>query len=149
MIVPAIMTAMFIGKIALGGLACAVSLIVFAPPSRAAGNKVEHGRYLVEEVAKCGDCHTPVQNGEYDRSNWMKGGALSFAPTKPIPNWHKTAPDITSAGALFERWGEKGLVTFLTTGKGPRGNAAGPPMPPYKLKRDDAEAIVEYLKTLK
>jgi hypothetical protein len=40
-------------------------------------------------------------------------------------------------------------VKYLMTGLTPKGTPAGPPMPTYKLKEADAEAIVEYLKTLK
>ena len=37
---------------------------------------------------------------------------------------------------------------FLETAKNPRGGTAGPPMPAYTLSRDDADAIVAYLKSL-
>jgi len=40
------------------------------------------------------------------------------------------------------------MVAFLETGKTPRGNPAGPPMPTYTLKHDDAVAIVAFLKSL-
>ena len=109
------------------GLACAIGLIGACSLAKAADDQVERGKYLVEEVAKCGDCHTPFQNGQPDRSKWLKGATLPFAPTVEVPNWHKTAPDLTPEGRIFQRRGEKGLVTFLTTGKGPRGNAADPP----------------------
>ena len=66
-----------------------------------------------------------------------------------MKGWHKTAPDITSASRLFERWGDEGLTKFFETGLGPRGNKADPPMPTYKLTHDDAVAIVQYLKSLK
>ena len=111
---------------------------------------VERGKYLAEEVAKCQDCHTPrAEKGELDREKWLKGAVLDFLPASEVPKWHKTAPDLTPAGRLWERWGEAGLVKFMTTGLGPRGNAADPPMPAYKLKQEDAEAIVAYLKSLK
>jgi mono/diheme cytochrome c family protein len=113
------------------------------------GAQVERGKYLLEEVAKCQDCHTPRgEKGELDRGRWLKGAKLDFAPVNPIPGWHGAAPDLTSSGRLFQRWGERGLVTFLTTGKNPRGNAAGPPMPTYTMNKADAEAIVAYLKSL-
>jgi hypothetical protein len=65
-----------------------------------------------------------------------------------VAGWHASSPDITPGGALWKRWGEEGLVNFLTTGKTPRGGAAGPPMPSYNLKREDAEAIAAFLKSL-
>ena len=35
-----------------------LSLVLFAEPSRAK-SQLERGRYLVETVAACGNCHTP------------------------------------------------------------------------------------------
>ena len=79
----------------------------------------------------------------------MKGATLDVMPLKTIPKWHKTAPDLTPSGTLWKRWGgPAALVTFLETGKGPKGNAADPPMPAYHLSHEDAVAVVEYLKTL-
>ena len=37
---------------------------------------------------------------------------------------------------------------YLQTGWTPKGAPAGPPMPTYKLPKEDAEAIVAYLKTI-
>jgi mono/diheme cytochrome c family protein len=113
--------------------------------------KVEYGRYLAEEVGKCAECHTPKnEKGELDRSKWMKGKVMEYQPIDTIKDWHKTSPDLTPSGRLWNRWGgEPALVKYLMTGLTPKGTMAGPPMPTYKLKREDAEAIVEYLKTLK
>ncbi len=113
--------------------------------------KVERGRYLAEEVAKCAGCHTPSDDkGELDKTKWMKGKVMEVQPIETIKGWHKTSPDITPSGRLWTRWGgEQALVKYLTTGLTPKGTHADPPMPTYKLKQDDAEAIVEYLKTLK
>ena len=124
-----------------------VSATAFAADS---ATTVDRGKYLLEEVGKCQECHTPrAEGGELDKTKWLKGAVLDFQPMNPVPNWHKTSPDLTSAGRLWERWGEAGLVKFLTTGLGPRGNPADAPMPTYKLKQEDAEAIVAYLKSLK
>ena len=41
------------------------------------------------------------------------------------------------------------IIEFLKTGLGPNGHHADPPMPTYTLKPEDAEATVQYLKTLK
>ena len=68
---------------------------------------------------------------------------------EPVQGWHKTSPDLTKSGRLFGgRWGEAALVKLLTTGLGPSGKPADPPMPMYKMAQGDAEAIVEYLKSL-
>ena len=39
------------------------------------------GKYLVEEVVKCQECHTARSaTGEQDKTKWLKGGALDFKP---------------------------------------------------------------------
>ena len=113
-------------------------------------DQVSYGKYLVEEVAKCGECHTPrLPTGELDTSKWLQGTTLDFQPSQENKHWHKTSPNVTPGGSLWQRWGEQGIVKFLETGLGPKGNAADPPMPAYKLRPSDAEAIVAYLKSLK
>jgi hypothetical protein len=107
------------------------------------------GKYLVEEMAKCQECHTAkTASGEPDKAKWLKGGLLAVKPVDEIPKWHASTPDLTATSALWQRWGVDGLVKFLETGKNPRGNAADPPMPAYKMQHDDAVAVVTYLKSL-
>jgi len=110
---------------------------------------VERGKYLVENAALCGECHTPKLNGNPDASKSLKGSTLVFQPIGEIPSWHKTAPDISSTSRLFERWGDDGFKKFLETGHNPRGGSADPPMPQYRFTPEDAAAIVQYLKTVK
>lgn len=112
--------------------------------------QIDHGRYLVEEIAKCGDCHTPMlPSGKADTSKWLKGATLAFKPIADIPVWQGTSPDLTSSGHLWKTWGESGLLKFLTTGVAPNGHPARPPMPAYRMKPVDARAIITYLKSLK
>jgi mono/diheme cytochrome c family protein len=111
--------------------------------------RMERGKYLVEEVARCQECHTPkTPDGGFDRAQWMKGATLNVVPSAPITGWHQKSPVITSTSPLWQRWGQDGFVKFLETAKNPRGGKAGPPMPAYTFKADDAEAIAAYLKTL-
>ena len=107
------------------------------------------GKYLVEELARCQECHTArTATGEMDKTKWLKGGALDTKPVAEIPKWHATAPDITSTSALWTRWGMDGMVKFLETAKNPRGGGADRPMPAYQMQHDDAVAIAAYLKSL-
>lgn len=130
----------------------AVALIAAAAATfRAAAqdDKTQRGKYLVEEVARCQECHTPrTETNDFDRSKWMKGATLVAAPSTPIQGWHQKSPDITSTSALWQRWGDDGVVKFLETAKNPRGGKAGAPMPAYTLSHDDADAIAAYLKSL-
>jgi mono/diheme cytochrome c family protein len=132
----------------LGLLALAGMVSFAADPGDA---KIDRGRYLVEEVAKCQDCHTPrmMNSNDLIKSQWLKGAPLSFTPVVPPPNWRSKAPDITSTSPLWSRWGEEGMVKFFETGRNPRGNPADPPMPAYTLSHDDAVAVATYLKSLK
>ena len=138
-----------IPALALGGLLLPAAG-GFAADTPAASAKLERGRYLVEEVAQCQMCHTPrLENGEYDRQKWLKGATLNIQPIEAVKDWHKSSPDLTSTSRLWTRWQEKGLLNFMQTGLNPNGHAADPPMPAYKLKAEDAEAVIAYLKTLK
>jgi mono/diheme cytochrome c family protein len=109
---------------------------------------VKRGRYLANEMGKCGDCHTPRTAGLPDKTRWLKGSPLGFKPISPIPGWAAVAPDLTATGPLWKSWGEKRLVQFFVKGVAPDGKSAGPPMPQYTLTDQDARAIVEYLKSL-
>ena len=111
--------------------------------------KVQRGKYLVEEVARCQECHTAkTEAGDFDRTKWLKGAKLNIAAIAPVQGWHSTSPDITSTSQLWQRWGAEGMIAFLETSKNPRGNRAGAPMPAYTLSHDDADAIAAYLKSL-
>ncbi|MBZ5557003.1 MAG: c-type cytochrome [Acidobacteriia bacterium] len=129
----------------------ATGLVVVAMTKPIMGQdaKIERGKYLVEEVARCQECHTPkTETGEFDKTQWMKGATLVGVPATPVKGWHQKSPDITSTSALWTRWQVEGFSKFLQTAKNPRGGAAGPPMPAYMMKAEDADAIAAYLKSL-
>lgn len=103
------------------------------------------GRYLVERVAMCADCHTPRnRNGELDRTQWLQGSALDFQPAHAAPNWAGKAPGIAGLPKL----GDAAVIKLLETGLMPDGKPARPPMPQYRLSHDDAAAVADYLKSL-
>lgn len=130
-------------------LTLGVVLALAAATVRGQDPKLQRGKYLVEEVARCQECHTAkADTGEFDRTKWLKGAKLVAAPIEPIKGWHASSPDLTSTSALWQRWGEDGMVKFLETARNPRGNPAGAPMPAYTLQHDDAQAIAAYLKSL-
>ncbi|MBI2815989.1 MAG: c-type cytochrome [Acidobacteria bacterium] len=108
--------------------------------------KVARGKYLVEEVAMCSECHTPRnERGELNRSRWLQGGPLYFRPVRPNPDWALEAPNI----AGLPGWNEAAAIRFFETGRDWAGKLPRPPMHQYRLPRADAEAIVAYLKTLR
>ncbi len=105
--------------------------------------QVARGKYLVQRVAMCGDCHTPRDDkGMPLPGKDLAGAPLAFKPLAPMP-WAATAPGI----AGLPGWKDAQIVTFLTTGK-LDGTAPNPPMPEYRLSAVDARAMVAYLRSL-
>ncbi len=133
----------------LPGLAAALTVLCLQAFGQ--DEKIARGKYLVEEVAKCQDCHTPhlMVSGEVVKSAWLKGSTLDFVSVNQPPNWRSKTPDITSTSPLWMRWGEAGMVKFFETGTDPRGNKPNPPMPSYTLSHEDALAVAAFLKSLK
>ena len=107
--------------------------------------EIERGRYLVEEVAKCSECHTPRNaQGELDRQAWLQGAPIWIMPVKPIPNWADRAPALAGFPGLTEEQGER----ILEKGTGPEGETLRPPMHIYHMSQADAKAIIAYLRAL-
>jgi len=106
---------------------------------------LNRGKYLVEEVARCWECHSPRDSsGQPDHSRWLQGGAMWFAPIHPVQDWAYWAPTIAGLGGFTEDQ----IRQVLETGIGPDGRPVRPPMHTYHLSREDANAIVSYLKSI-
>ena len=110
--------------------------------------QIARGKYLVESVAMCGTCHTPVnEKGELDRTKWLEGSVLNCAPINPIPDWRAAAPTITPLPPQKD-WTGPLVVRLLETGVSHNGKPAKPPMPQFRMSHRDAEAVVAYLMSL-
>jgi mono/diheme cytochrome c family protein len=108
--------------------------------------RLKRGQYLVERVANCADCHTVRDwKGKQDRDRWLRGARLDFKPTRIMP-WADSAPDIAGLPMFAE---DEQAVRFFETGLGPNKKSSKPPMPQYRLEREDASAVVAYLRSLK
>jgi mono/diheme cytochrome c family protein len=106
---------------------------------------LRRGKYLVENVALCGDCHTPFnEKGEPIESRKLQGAPVTFTATVPVPSWARKAPGV----AGLDSWSEADVVSLLSTGQTTKGIRARPPMPKFRLTLADAEAVVSYLKSL-
>jgi mono/diheme cytochrome c family protein len=116
-----------------------------AEPPKAGANAalVKRGDYLANEVARCGDCHTPRDaRGELDQTRAMQGAPLWVRPARRGKDWEDKAPDITASGKAGD-WSEEKMIRFLSTGK-----KSDPPMPAYRLTAEDARAVTAYLRSL-
>jgi len=110
-----------------------------------AASDAARGKYLVEAVAMCGQCHTPRDsNGNLDRSRWLQGSPVPWLPAKPDPNWPLSAPRIGGTPPASDA----DIVKLLTTGVWTTGKQLRLPMPQFRMERGDAESIVAYLKSL-
>ena len=106
-------------------------------------DQLKRGRYLVEGLAHCGECHTARNAlGGLSRDKWL-GGA-------PNPSGKGTIPNITP-GKLD--WSTGDLVAYFTSGFTPEYDSAGGEMAEVitnlaQLPQSDREAIAAYLKAI-
>jgi len=104
---------------------------------------VDRGRYLVEALAHCGECHTPRDAlGGLERDAWL-GGA-------PNPNGRGTIPDLRP-DALD--WSATDIAYYLESGFTPDFDSAGGHMVAVienfaQLPAEDRAAVAAYLKAL-
>jgi mono/diheme cytochrome c family protein len=107
----------------------------------------ERGRYLVEIVGACGNCHTPKgPDGDVPGKHLAGGFQLDDA----FGIW--VSPNITADPETgIGRWTDEEVIRAIREGRGRDGKTLGPPMP-YELYRrlsdSDVKAIVAYLRTV-
>ncbi len=100
----------------------------------------KRGRYLVEGLGHCAECHTPRNAlGGLERSRWLAGG--------PVPGGKGSFPNITPAKL---KWSAPDVVEYLTSGFTPEFDSAGGHMAlvvenTAQLPPEDREAIAAYL----
>jgi mono/diheme cytochrome c family protein len=113
---------------------------------KADSSVVERGKYIVENVAMCERCHTPRdENGNPLRNHWLEGGPVQLMQTYPTPTWAEREPRIAGAPPGTDEQ----IITLLTTGISRTGAPPKLPMPPFRMTRQDAEAVLAYLKSLR
>jgi mono/diheme cytochrome c family protein len=107
---------------------------------------VARGKYLVEGVAMCGECHTPRDgSGNLDRSRWLQGAPVLWAPANGVmSNWPLIAPRIGGNPPASDA----DMVKLLTTGVWTNGKELRFPMMPFRMSETDARAVVAYLKSV-
>ena len=104
----------------------------------------QHGRYLVEALGHCGECHTPRNAlGGLDYGAWLSGA--------PNPSGKGRIPAISSDKL---DWSEADIAEYLRSGFTPDYDSAGGEMAEVientsRLGDDDRAAIAAYLKFVK
>lgn len=103
----------------------------------------QRGRYLVEGLGHCAECHTPRNAlGALDTSQWLAGA--------PNPSGQGNIPNITP-GALD--WSAADISAYLESGFTPEFDSAGGDMAHVvenmsQLPASDRDAIAAYLKAV-
>ena len=121
------------------------SFLVPGSLAQSSNANAPRGKYLVENVARCGDCHSPHdEKGTPIAGKELRGAPLTFKPITPPSDWADKAPNIAGLRA----WETSDAVKFLMTGIAYNDLPPRPPMPQYHMNKEDAEAIVTYLKSL-
>jgi mono/diheme cytochrome c family protein len=126
--------------LALASLALAVAAQAQTP--------VQRGKYLVETIAGCGNCHTPQgPNGPLPGRTLAGGNVVEDNPAFTAIASNITPDKATGIGV----WTDDQLVLAIREGKRPDGTLIGPPMPIglYRGMADaDVRAIVAFLRTV-
>lgn len=134
------------------GHVCRVATVVaavtlVAQPLAAQTDPVARGRYLVESIGGCGNCHTPKgPQGDMPGMNLAGGMVFEEPPFRAVASNITPDPE-TGIG----RWTDGQIARAIREGIRPDGRVIGPPMPIelYRSISDaDLAAMVAYLRTV-
>lgn len=120
-------------------VAGSVSAAAQAAPS------VERGDYLVNSIAACGSCHTPMGPEGFIAEQDLAGRLVEETPA-----YTAIAPNITPAGRVKD-WSDAELARAIREGIRPDGSVIGMPMPfevYHGISDTDLMSIVMYLRTV-
>jgi mono/diheme cytochrome c family protein len=122
-------------------------LLALFPATGRAETEIERGRYLVETLAACGNCHTPKgPNGPALSKKFAGGDVIKHADfTAVTPN---ITPDPETG---IGRWTDHQIFLAIREGRRPDGRLLGPAMPSRSYRNladDDVKAMVAYLRSV-
>jgi mono/diheme cytochrome c family protein len=125
-----------------------VSLLCFWIQAAQAETPLDRGRYIVEVIGACGNCHTPQGPEGPDEKRHLAGGMPIEVPGMVAVPRNITPDPETGIGS----WTDAQIIRAIREGIRPDGRVLGPPMP-FALYRSisdqDVAAIVAYLRTVK
>lgn len=134
--------ASFVVLLAAAGSARTSSQAAQPAPNTAA--LVAQGEYLANRVAMCVQCHSPRDiEGNVILTQRFHGGAIPVLSPYPNRQFASQAPNIAGLPGFTDDQ----IITLLTEGRATDRTPPRPPMPPFRMSRQDAQAIVAYLRT--
>ena len=116
-----------------------------APASAPAAGNVERGRYIVERVAMCGECHSARNTaGDIVPGTRFNGGAMMFRSPFSV-DWPNYIPRIKG----LPGYTDEQAMRLLTQGAIKRdGTQLRLPMPRFRMTDEDAAAVIAYLRSI-
>jgi mono/diheme cytochrome c family protein len=124
-----------------GASASATKPAVSAP--KVAGN-VEHGRYLVEQVVMCYECHSARD----PQGNIVPGTKFRGGPMPLRPAWSADWPIQIPRIAGLPGYDDDAAMRLLTQGAIRwDGKQLRAPMPRFRMSPQDAADVIAYLRT--
>jgi mono/diheme cytochrome c family protein len=115
-------------------------------PMDDSGDPVARGRYLIESLGHCAECHSPRDwTGGVIDSRRFAGG--------PSPDGKGNVPNITPGKGGIGEWSDEDIAFSLEDGSTPDGDVLGGEMARVikntgRLPEDDRQAMAAYLKSL-
>jgi mono/diheme cytochrome c family protein len=128
--------------------ALAATIAAFLAFPVAAQTPAERGKYLVESIVGCGNCHTPQGPSGPVASRALSGGPPMVEGALFTAHPSNITPDRETG---IGRYTDAQLKVMIREGKRPDGSLIGPPMPFnfYRSLADaDLDAIIAYLRTV-
>lgn len=109
----------------------------------ALGGNIARGQYIAEHVAMCIECHSPRdESGRIIQGHEFTGAPLPF---KTPDGWATRAP--RNRGLLGYTDGQ--AMRLLTEGAiGRHDEQLLPPMPRFRMTREDAADVIAFLRSL-
>ena len=144
---------------------CALSILLFlivavslsgqqppAAPTAAApqettklNGNLEHGRYLVEQVIMCYECHSTRD----PQGNIMPGTKFKGGPMPVRPSWSTDWPIQIPRIAGLPGYTDELAMRLLTQGAIRwDGKQLRAPMPKFRMSQQDAADVIAYLRSL-
>jgi len=114
-----------------------------AAPTSAPAANIEHGRYIVERVVMCYECHSARDpQGNIVTGTRFKGGPMR-------PPWRSDWPLQIPRIAGLPGYTDEEAMRLLTQGAIKRdGTQLRYPMPRFRMTPQDAADVIAYLRTL-
>lgn len=114
--------------------------------SQAIRGNIEHGRYLVHEIAMCPQCHTPRD----EQGNLIQSRMFDGAPLPVRPPWADDWAILAPRNKGLPGYDDAAAMRLLTEGAiGRNGKQLRPPMPRYHMTKQDAADVIAYMRSLR